>query len=515
MELVTVWLGLFVGFLGWLGTTLLAGLKQRGSPQDTGRKQTEWLPVLFVAVITIVFWAISMQTRPPFSTGQTLGMGFLIGGLAGAVAGWFGTRFAPSDSRRSRLAIMSGPFFALFALSLTFLIFRTDPHWALIGFSIGAAMAAIVNSLSRKPGTLSALYSEIWAGFGIAVSVGIVLAIHHFDLARLRIWWPLPIYEAVSVLVASYIGTEIGFLGSENGKQRVVPSIIASALIVIGLSAVYSWGIVKTWQMFDVAAAGTLIGIVLIWIASASRENRSSRMNAAALTLLLAVAFFVATFKVFSGLGIAIGLIAAWSIALPVLAPEIDEAMRVSRPIAGSLSLLLVLLLFRLFVDRYSGDLRFADLQIHYTFIGALLGIILPFFAISALARLENATLVRKLAGIGAIGLIAAACPILLFVIWQIKAVLGLAFGLAACSSFLLFLRLAGEEKAMLPGEYSIAPLVIGAELVAIQFISPLMELDLTRAARIHVLFCALAALVVWIVIDGIFAARKQNTQGG
>lgn len=57
----------------------------------------------------------------------------------------------------------------------------------------------------------------------------------------------------------------------------------------------------------------------------------------------------------------------------------------------------------------------------------------------------------------------------------------------------------------------SVALLVAGAQLTAIQFVAPLSELDLTRAARIWILGAAVALAIVGLVITGILSARRER----
>jgi hypothetical protein len=238
----------------------------------------------------------------------------------------------------------------------------------------------------------------------------------------------------------------------------------------------------------------------------AASENGADGLDAASGVVLLAVAFAVATFKLWSGLGIALGLLAAWPVAL-FLAGSGER----TRALRGFLILGLVILLFRLFLERYHSDIGAADLRIHYTFIGALLGAIIPFTFISTLSRMRSLAEpgTRVEAQIAFIGLIAALSPILLYLVWDIKVVLGFVFGLTAAIAFLLMVGLSRDESIL--ARCSVALLVIGSQLAAITFTGPLTQLELTRGVRILVLAVIVLIAAVWLVMTAIWSARRAR----
>jgi hypothetical protein len=231
----------------------------------------------------------------------------------------------------------------------------------------------------------------------------------------------------------------------------------------------------------------------------------------------MVTAFVVVAFKLWSGLGIAVGLIAAWTLVLG-RGNGVMESWSNGNPTLqhsstpAVLSLALVALLFRLFVQEYRFEIGSGDFRIHYTFVGAMLGAVLPFLFASSIARLKDSDGDRRLlASVCLVGLIAAATPILLYVVWEIKVVTGWIFGSTAAVAFLLMARLASGKDDALARCSSIGLLVAGAQLVAIQFVSPLIDTELTRALRIWVLAAAVAVVIVGLVITGILSARRER----
>ena len=523
------WLGVGIGLAGCIAIYLMAFAISK-PVEATGEgilRRRVQLVAGFALLLTVVFWAVAMQRRAPFSPGQTLGWGFLIGGVTGALADLLSFRLgllsiSAASSRPRRLAVHSIVFFSLFAVSLTYSIFHGYPQMALTGFAIGAVMATILyyHALNSEP-ALPGVYTEVWAVFGVSTAIGTVFAVQHFNQLSLRMWWSLPILLATTVSVASYVGTELGLgarLREKPGLSYSLSALTAVALVA-GLSAIYSWRIVGDWRFLGVVAVGIGVAAIVAWLAASLNrgENRAAGLDVASASVLLVIAFVVACFKLWAGLGIALGLVAAWSVVLPALgSPELTG---LSRALRGILSLGLVVLLFRLFIERYRSDLGSTDLQVHYTFVGAMLGAVLPFMFISSLARLKRltdsdetgSTGIWMLLEVGSIGLVAAASPILLYLIWEMKAVLGFVFGLAAAVAFLLLVRLSDEREGSLFGSCSIALLAIGSQLAAVQFVGPLIELDLTRAARILILAAVVLVGVLWFAVTGILAARRAG----
>jgi hypothetical protein len=517
------WLGVGVGAVGCVALYLMAGGSARPSGQeDVGSdRKSAWLCAAATLALTIIAWAIAMQRREPYSTGQGLALGFLIGGVTGAVAILLSFRLSQiaggASTRAKRLASLSNVFYALFAVSLVYSLFTGNPWEPLIGFAMGAAMAAILHTYVpsssldelRMP-RMMPVRTETWALFAITIAAAVLLSVKHFDSTQLRMWWPLPILVATTALVANYVAIELGSLGKlrENAGRSYLVSLLISAVLIIGLSALYSWRIVHTWQLLEVVAVGLGIGTVIAWLA-ASISSGSGGSEAGAVCVLLVAAFVTVAFKLWSGLGVAIGLIAAWSIAIPALGESAEDREGnplglIPEALGWTLYLGLMVLLFRLFVGQYAHELRGTDLQVHYTFIGAMLGAVLPFMFAGSITRLRDAR--APLLGIALMGLAAAASPLLLFVLWQAKAVMGFSFGLTAAAAFMMLARLSDGDK-----RYSIGLLAVGAQLVAIQFVGPLLQMELTRAVRIYVLAGAVMLGVVWLALSSLFAARRAR----
>lgn len=513
------WLGVVVGAIGSLVTYFLVrGSSLQGTEADTAsRRRTTRLCAGATLIVTLILWAVAMQTRVPFSPGQGLAYGLLIGGVTGAasIIRCFILSQLASSVRKSRLCTLSNLFFGLFAVSLVYSVFASNPWEPLIGFSVGATMAAIFHTYMNyiADGELP-IATETWAVFSITIAAAILLAMRHFDVVQDRAWWALPILLGTTVLIAAYIATELASIGSirDNAGRSYLASMFISAALVAGLTAIYSWKLFNTWALLEVAVVGIGVAALIVWLFAGFRrdDNSAGAIEAGAATVLLLVAFAVVTFKLWSGLGIALGLIAAWTVAIPALTapPGADDRAKLLADAAGwPLAVGLVILLFRLFVQEYHTTLPGSDLEIHYTFIGAMLGAILPFIFVANVVRLRQARVgTAGIAGVAMMGLIAAASPLVLALLWGDRSALGFSFGLTAAMAFMLLARLAyGDAK------YSIAPLVVGAQLMAVQFTGQLVGAEVTRAVRIIVLAAIVVLCITWFGLTSVFAARRAR----
>lgn len=537
MDVGLGWLGVGVGAVGSAVTFLLARASaERGERAADGRLRGAMLAAGLALIVTLVFWAISMRARAPFSPGQTLGWGFLIGGVLGALAIVAMPRFdalGSGESTRTRyLLACSASFFALFGASLTYSIFQGYPQNALIGFAIGAVMALVL----ARAVFASDICVDIWGIFAVLIAAGTVLAVLHFDDNTQRMWWALPILLATTACVTAYIGIEIGSLGqfrTRPGASFALSAFVGSILL-LALSAIYAWRVADDWQFLAVVGAGVAIAAVIAWLAAGAArvENVARRMEAAAASTVLVVALAVVAFKLWGGLGIALGLIGAWSILLPAIGlarvsqPDPDAGHVIPRGLILAVVAGLAIVLFRLFIQQYRSDLGTTDLRIHYTFIGALLGYIAPLLFSAWLLRLN-----ARLPAVALVGLLAAASPLVIFVVWGIKAAMGFVFGLTVVAVFKLAHAFqwipapssqVGDERPTdsdpqrnvditLRAVDDTPPLLLGAMLVAVQFTGPLMTIEDTRALRIYVVGAVVLLGIAWLVVTGLIDRRSAQ----
>jgi hypothetical protein len=504
MQIGLGWLGLAVGLAGCVIAYLLSRADV-GTEESGAEPISPWPVVSLVAVITIVFWALGMQRRQPFSPGQSMAIGFLIGGLCGTAAAFLATTLKLSTTRARQMGVLSMCFLGLFATSLACVVFHGCPEWAILGVGAGGLMTAVIGLALKRESVLTGVFGT----FTLSTSAAIIFAINHFDRPGQRTWWAVPILIAASVGLTAFVGVVIGAFGrfSENPGRSASFSALVSSLLVLGLGAIYAWKIVGQWQLFGVIAAGIGVAAIAAWVALAATraDDDAGLTQAGAVSAVLAVALVVVAFKLWAGLGLAVGLLAAWVVLIPLLGlVEVGAAPAGANAVRGLLMFVTSALMFRLFIEFYRSDLRGVDLRIHYTFIGAILGVLMP--RVVSSCRRGCAGPWCTAVGMGFLGLVAAAAPIALFLIWGIKAAMGLVFGLTAALALGYVESLRDVTK--LRTETFLA---LAAQWSAIVFIGPLLEIELTRLWRIAILAVVFALAVVWVFISGMFSRRAAQ----
>jgi hypothetical protein len=198
-------------------------------------------------------------------------------------------------------------------------------------------------------------------------------------------------------------------------------------------------------------AAGLVLSMTLWWLsaetAGAASWDAVSGLPAGAhvVSVLLTLAGVVAAFYLLIGYGVGIAMVAAWlPPALAALAPRAapaplpaEYAERAATAVARTSLLLMlgvVILLYRLFVQRFDADLIGASLTDHFAIFTFVAGLFVP----GLLAR----PLVRAPAGLGPqmvrlalVGLLMILVPATAIALWGPRAAVGLLAGFAAATA--------------------------------------------------------------------------------
>ncbi|MDH7600728.1 MAG: hypothetical protein QHI38_01100 [Armatimonadota bacterium] len=498
------------------------------------------LAAVLTAVLTLLLWGVAMRTAPPFSQGQDLAFGFLIGGFTGALMYLAATRLR---TRRTSgyfkvrcCALLESGFAGVSASSLVMVLFRTHPTDAMMGFAIGAIMASVLMFYSLLLRTEAFDASVlVWCFVCLITSSGTVLCANHFDSVNQRFLWSLPILTTASALVAALatvLALPRSLFDSNPGKGAGLAALLGGILTVV-LSAVYAWRFGPKWELLEATALGAAVIGVCAWLAASalrSAEEKTAGLDVATFGVLLILGFVVAEFKLWSGLGIAIGLASALSVAVPVIALSRppgsgEEFVRIYESFLGTA---LAFTLFRVFLALYQPAADKTDLHVHYSFVGAILGAIFPFALVSSMDRLGLISTFRKgavgdlcaLAVSAFLGFLAAAAPVVIYLVWQLKAVVGFMCGLSASLVFLLFVQLfeystgTGRPARSL-ADYSPIPMVLAAQLAGIQFVKSFIKFSPSRLIQFAVLGSAVLLGLVWFAVTSAAARRAVRQKEG
>lgn len=505
--------GVVLGLLGFVVSFARSGKPGKDEPAGG----PPWSAMMTGLLITLVFWLLSLQTRAPFSSGQTLGYGFLIGGVLGSFA--TGSRgYMRAAPALSRLLAMS--FLALLGASVTLLLFRAYPQHSLQGFAIGCVMTVLVAAAFGERLT-SSTNGVSFAVVSVVLSAATVLAVYRFDSVTERQWWSLPVFIGMISILSSLVAAEIrtGALNRLTAASARWLSALISAALTIGITAIVAWRAAHDLRVFYAAAVGAVALGVAAWLLDRSDDDRLVGLEKSAIAAGLVVAFYMVEFKVMAGLGVGIGLIAAWSLVSQLLPREVpsDDAVSPAITSAGLVTLFgfgTTLLLLRLFIQQYRSEIGTRELEMHITLIGALVGALLPAVLAACAMRGGYGSVnlprwVISAQGLAA-GLAAALIPFAIYLLWEVRALTGLCFGLALGVGLLLGMTRAIEEIDA--RKVGLAVLfAAGGLLMACQFGDYLLNLEVTRSMKFWTLGVAAAALALWVVATGVLAARRAQ----
>lgn len=505
MEIGIGWLGVGLGIIGCLAIFGLVG----GYKREQSEHKIDWLCAGSAFVITIVFWVIALQTWAFLLLNQSYAFGWLIGGLTGTVVLIASARLISAAGnaslRKKRLAGLFYGFAALFVVSLMYCLHGDEAVAPLMGVATAAVMVGILQICMRAPS--SPVKLDLWALYTVTLAVAVIFSIKHFDSTLLSIRWAMPILVALSALLANYVAIELSALGAlqQNPGKSYCVTVLISALLLAAMVAVYSWEVFCTWPLMAVVGIGLGIAAAIAWM-SASVSNPEINNKAWFVCALLMVAFVTSVFKLWAGLGVAMGLIAAWAVSMPISGETEQTDRRLYRINLGLQTMIcfgLAILLYRLFVSEYvSLGIRRSGLHTHYVFITATVGVFLPFLFAQQLKRLNWSS---RLSHALAVGIVAAGAPFAMFVCWQLNAVLGLCFGLIMAILFCTIMARPQEYNPLKVGF-----IAIGAQLVSIQFIKPFLDIELSRAVR----GWSLAGLLILAAIYLAFSGLRGEASG-
>lgn len=494
--MVPDWIAVGIGAAG-----AAAGIVAGGGRSPAAREEPAvWKVAVTVAVATVFLFALTL-IKSPYSPGVNTGYGILIGGLLGAIAGITAARTSEKTPWGAVLAAAAPPSLALLGGGLILLLFGAESLPVLGGFLAGAVLAAVLFRLALP----AAAGVELWALTAATVGATLMLSTFRFDAATDFLWWRAPLM----VLSAAVVAQAAGAAAAREGKGFALPALIASC-ITLGLVALFAWRVFPDWDLLWVAAAGAGTFALAAWLSSA----RTVTPQAAAVAALIVVAYAAVGFRLLGGFGIGVGLLTAWpllmSLTAPLLraGPEPGEGAGATRTLTYAVFIGCGVLLYRLFLELYSGELHGLDLYPHYTLVALVFGAVFPVVLQSLFP--SPAPGPRRLAGrlTGGVLLwaLAVLTPLALLIIWGFKAALGFFAGSVAAGAFMI-LAGTGALGVISPRFVEPALLTLAAQVSAVQFSGLFKEIAQgPRLMKVIVLVAAAAAglilVKVWSVLN-------------
>lgn len=542
MTPVVTWISLIVGIICTAGAAAIStAIHGEGEARiDPPSRRTLMITSVFTAVITVLLFLATLPYLPPFSSGQRLGLGFLIGGIISAAAGPFLTmmfhRTRNADSRwPSYAAGIAAASTALSGVSLTFLIFSGYPQIALIGYAMASVMTAvffrlglsgILEEVDDDAVPVSLLGIEVYAVAAVTLAASTILAVERFAIDG-RDWWPSVLLIFATVCLTSFTAASVATIRkvSEKPVKSYVVAALITVILTIGLTAIYVLKIYPDWRILYTVAIGSGAGLLSAWlIGTVSRErdnSGSTGLESAIMIVLVLLAAGMAAFRLLGGYGIGLSLVGAWATAIPaygLLKWSDERPSLIPQGLHLFISTGTILLIYRLFAAIYAGELRELDLRAYYSFTAMILGAIVPFAVGTLLMRVRPVVMgvLSRLFAVGLIGLLSVISPLVVLIIWGLRAELGFLAGIAAAQAFMLLIYFFAASG--IPGwgrdpvtSLKVNLINIGILLSASQFTGPLLPLlDMTRTQKAYVLAGALALAIVLTVVSW-FVGRLER----
>ena len=465
MEVVLSGIGLAAGvvaaFFSYIVPSLLA-------PPSRVEERPRVMGGFWLAFVLIVgLGLLALLKHPPFSSGQHLGYGYLIGGSLALLGAVLCSRLMNPERAYWPYPFALAVSLAVAASSLTLLAFAGDPLEALLGCALGFTVVAGVFRITYTSGRMVDLSRAVEAGAALAITLCAASSqgLYHFHSRAERGWWAFPMALAGFWLV----GQTISFFASGHRSMARHPasallvSAGMSAVLLVVLGSVLAAKLEPARPLLPLLVTGVITAALVVWLAMTAEreaENWPLWLQVAGISILLTLLLLVVSFKILSGFGVAVGLIAAWAVVGSALGMGAFGArLPLQALLIGANFLLLELFLARpgLFVGE-------VDLSLQYAVIGVVLGALMP--AVYSSLILE--------AGIGramALGLLGALTPIVLLTLWGPDVLLGLMIGLVARQAIGSgFVAMVAASERWGPWQAPTAMLALGMAIVTVQF---------------------------------------------
>jgi len=524
MQLTLSVITLIAGVLG----LLFGFFSRRAARAEMPPVTSPVLVSLWAALAAVVLFLLTLPANAPFSPGLRLGWGILIGALLGIIA------VARSGNRDEDGLAHVIEMLSLSALgpALILIVFRGYPNEVLMGFALGAVLAAFgAGALQRllpagSPG--SAPGAELFALSTAIIVAGTRLAIDHFpripiDLsvnrwagfARTEVaggYWAFP---ALAVATAALVMALIPRDANEKARRWLPLGIgAAGALAVVVLTGIMGARLMPELHWPPLLYGLLAFGLINAGLIRQGEEGRPLGLAFGAVIFTLAV-LIIAFRGEMRGYGEALVLLAG----LPIVGAQYLAAKRDSLAASlgtGALTVGLLLVLFRVFLERMDNPWALTFQQ-QYNLVAALLGASATFgllaFTGRTVERLQDDPHRRRFSFLASraalLAIFIGIVPPALAVLWGEQAVSAFLAGLIVSQAawMLLAAWTVGKERAAALAATPQMPFILAA-LVAVQLTRPVLGLELTNAVKLVIAVAITVILMIWVAVDGLLRGR-------
>lgn len=478
--------------------------------------QREARPLFFTCLaIVVAGYLLTLPVKGSFSSGQTLGVGFLLGGVMGLLLYWYALALPlarlPGGENGGVVAA------AAFVPVLLLYLLHADPNSALMGCALAAlALAAVaqgtVHCWPSAPDGCERVLGLYALGTALVVTAT-RLAMQHFPhqeaQSAITGYWALP---ALLVAVGALLLTLL-LMPRWRLFQRLpwlTGSLAALLVVVLVVILQRKWFPLLLW---DVPLYGALAFSAIVAMFSLEEEHshdktayRPLALTIGMVVLLLAVSML--SFRRLHGFGEVLALLPGLLVLAPVYLRNKDSLSAMLT--LGGLSILLLFTFPRLLLEGV-GQATLLDFQQQYNLFALLLGIGMAVGVIALSANIP-VNCFHHLARTLLLLLGMLMVPMLVLVFFGSPALLALLTGLAigALLWMLMLVYTTGENRTNLRTAAPCLLLIIGA-LAAIQFTPLIIAFNVTHATKNTAIIVITAIAICWVLIDLLRGMRRNE----
>lgn len=541
-----------LGVVGWVLSVLLARSERDGSPWRLVSAPMRWTAL----ALPIVVFMATLPSKPPFSAGQGLGKGFLIGAVAALLAAFAVVGARRTDRAAINAAVVAAPLWlALPATAIPLLFMRDILMDVLMSVAIGflCVTAVIYHGLTEdddRTDTRLTLLSG--AGFVAALTAAAAMGAYKgHEIVESSKWAAAAVLAATAVPLSVWIASlppalllgplrklpgaaAVASIGADVLATDARKRFAAGALrfvLGVGIVALLDWLVAN--RMLNgmhglyVSAIGLGVGFLAWWL---SYDGAQSALDGIGnhrrpLAVLIALGAVMAAYNLLQGFGITLMCLAVWApfgLALCEMRDtrqeETPERLPILANVAQSLwsvaAFTAVLAVYRFVATRYDTSLLGLNLTDQYALFGFMAGASIPAIVAGIASPGMSSTSAARLLRLIAAGLLALALPALILILWKASASLALLAGAALAAAGFDWFRSGREDNQ---NSRLFVPLMALAVCLALaQWTPQALEVSsLTRDQKIGILkwlLGGIAAVLVAVDLGERWKAHKNKS---
>ncbi len=365
-----------------------------------------------------VAFVLCLPTRLPFSPGNQMAYGALLGiaaALLALLALWLSQSTHAHKSQVALIAGLGG--IALALVAVTDVLFAGDPRFALAGAGSAVLLVLLPPLWLREEDDGGATPLEVFGLAALLLVFAALLAIHRHGFPAVRPFWALP----AIAMAAGLLGTVVAAfcLGATRAPKWGMVLIAVAVAVGIWLGGGLLLGRVYDLSVPHQVTVLLAMGWVAFGLAAAEIGRDSDRLAVRLIVPLLAIVLFAIGFNLGGGYGVSVALAGGLGLCLPLARWDGRRSSVLLLAALGALYLA-----YRLYLENFGEEFRSharLDFARHYVLVGIAAALV--WTAAAWQQRPGRAAAAAQWAAL-------ALLPAVVFVVFGHEALLGLVIGL-------------------------------------------------------------------------------------